>query len=184
MSNLISQFILPSPSLVVSTCPFSTSVSVPALELGSTVLFFYIYALIYDICFSLSDLFHSVWQIQGLSTSLQMTQLFYLKKPDHLFCKISYIFYFVDCMPMVAFKKFKSVLCISCKLIVRAWGLIRFTFDFLVKIPQKYLWVLLIASRWEILSLLSLFVVLRLIRASGILCLHSKSPHQGWWSSG
>ena len=36
---------------------------------------YHIYALIYDICFSLSDLFHSVWQSLDPSTSLQMTQL-------------------------------------------------------------------------------------------------------------
>ena len=35
---------------------------------------FHIYALIYDICFSLCDLLHSVWQSLGPSTSLQMTQ--------------------------------------------------------------------------------------------------------------
>ena len=35
---------------------------------------FHIYALIYDICFSLSDLLHSVWQSLDPSTSLQMTQ--------------------------------------------------------------------------------------------------------------
>ena len=35
---------------------------------------FHVYALIYDTCFSLSDLFHSVWQTLGPSTSLQMTQ--------------------------------------------------------------------------------------------------------------
>ena len=34
---------------------------------------FHIYALIYDICFSPSDLLHSVWQSLGLSVSLQMT---------------------------------------------------------------------------------------------------------------
>ena len=32
------------------------------------------YALTYDICFSLSDLFHSVGQTPGSSTSLQMTR--------------------------------------------------------------------------------------------------------------
>ena len=148
--------------------------SCPGTRFNYTV--FYIYALIYDIYFSLSDLFHSVWQTQVLSTSLQMTQLFQLKKLDHLFCKISYIFDFVDCMPLVVVNKFKSVPCVSCKLIVRAWGLIRFTFGLLVKIPQKYLWVLLIASHWEILSRFSLFVMLRLIKASGIFCLHSKVP--------
>ena len=35
---------------------------------------FHIYVLICDICFSLSDLLHSVWQSLGPSTSLQMTQ--------------------------------------------------------------------------------------------------------------
>ena len=35
---------------------------------------FHIYALIYDICFSLSDLLHSVWHSLDSSTSLQMTQ--------------------------------------------------------------------------------------------------------------
>ena len=35
---------------------------------------FHIYALIYDTCFSLSDLLHSVWQSLDPSTSLQMTQ--------------------------------------------------------------------------------------------------------------
>ena len=35
---------------------------------------FHIYALIYDICFCLSDLLHSIWQSLGPSMSLQMTQ--------------------------------------------------------------------------------------------------------------
>ena len=35
---------------------------------------FHIHALIYDICFSLSDLFHSIWQTLGPFLSLQMTQ--------------------------------------------------------------------------------------------------------------
>ena len=34
---------------------------------------FHTHALIYDICFSLSDLLHSVWQALGSFTSLQMT---------------------------------------------------------------------------------------------------------------
>ena len=51
--------------------------SCPATRFISTIFFlfrFHIYALIYDICFSLSDLLHSVWQYLGPSTSLQMTQ--------------------------------------------------------------------------------------------------------------
>ena len=35
---------------------------------------FHRYALMYSICFSLSDSFHSVWHSLGSSTSLQMTQ--------------------------------------------------------------------------------------------------------------
>ena len=45
---------------------------------------FHIYALIYDICFSLSDLLHSVWQTLCPYTSLQMTQF-------HSFLWLSYI---------------------------------------------------------------------------------------------
>ena len=43
----------------------------------STIFFpfrFHIYVLSYGICFSLSDLLHSVWQTLGPSTSLQITQ--------------------------------------------------------------------------------------------------------------
>ena len=36
---------------------------------------FHIYALIYNICFFLSDLLHSIWRSLGPSMSLQMTQL-------------------------------------------------------------------------------------------------------------
>ena len=38
------------------------------------LLRFHIYVLAYSICFSLSDLLHSVWQTLGPSTSLQITQ--------------------------------------------------------------------------------------------------------------
>ena len=37
---------------------------------------FHIYVLAYSICFSLSDLFHSVWQSLGPSTSLNITQFY------------------------------------------------------------------------------------------------------------
>ena len=61
----------------MSTSPFSMSVSV-FLPCKPVHLYhfsrFHIYVLIYDICFSLSDLLHSVWQTLGPSTSLQMTQ--------------------------------------------------------------------------------------------------------------
>ena len=64
------------PSLV-SIRLFSTSVS-QFLPCKPVHLYhfsrFHVYALIYDIYFSLSDLLHSVWQSLGPSTSLQMTQ--------------------------------------------------------------------------------------------------------------
>ena len=52
-------------------------VSIPALQIGSSVPFsrFHIYVLIYDICFSLSDLLHSIEQVLGSSTSVQLIQI-------------------------------------------------------------------------------------------------------------
>ena len=83
MSIPITQFITPpSPPphrfpCLVSIRLFSTSVShfLPC-KLVHLYHFsrFHIYALIYDICFSLSDLLHSVWQSPDPSKSLQMTQ--------------------------------------------------------------------------------------------------------------
>ena len=82
MSIPISQFITPPPATrhfppLVSIHLFSTSVSL-FLPCKLVHLYhfsrFHIYVLIYDICFSLSDLLHSVWQSLGPSTSLQMTQ--------------------------------------------------------------------------------------------------------------
>ena len=69
--------ICPTLSLpTVSTCPFSTSVSL-FLPYKQVQLYhfsrFHIYALIYDICFFLSDLLYSVTQTLGPLTSLQMT---------------------------------------------------------------------------------------------------------------
>ena len=67
---------LPLPPLV-SIRLFSTSVS-QFLPCKPVHLYhfsrFHIYALVYNSCFSLSDLLHSVWQSLGPSTSLQMTQ--------------------------------------------------------------------------------------------------------------
>ena len=82
MSIPISPFIPPPPPPLhpsypplVSICLFSTSVPL-FLPCKPVHLYhfstFHMYALIYDICFSLSDLFHSVWQSLGPSTSLQM----------------------------------------------------------------------------------------------------------------
>ena len=52
----------PSSPLGVHTCVLYVCVSVYALQIGSSVPFsrFYIYVLIYEIYFSLSDLLHSV----------------------------------------------------------------------------------------------------------------------------
>ena len=83
MSIPISHFIPPPPpspthfSPMVFICLFSTSVSLFLLCKPVHLYHFsrfHIYVLIYDICFSLSDLVHSVWQSLGPSTSLQMTQ--------------------------------------------------------------------------------------------------------------
>ena len=68
---------LPPPSpLGVHTFVLYICVSISALQTSSSVPFsrFHIYALIHDICFSLSDLLHSVWQSLDASMSLQMTQ--------------------------------------------------------------------------------------------------------------
>ena len=63
VSVLLSQFIPSSPSFTVSTSLFSTSafpllpcIQVPRYDFSR----FHIYVLIYNICFSLSDLLHSV----------------------------------------------------------------------------------------------------------------------------
>ena len=59
-SRYMSMLNLPlSSSPAVSTSPFSTSVSIHSLKIDSSVHFsrFHIYALIYDICFSLSTYF-------------------------------------------------------------------------------------------------------------------------------
>ena len=64
-----------------SACPQVHSLrlrlySWPAPRFFRTFFFFrfHIYVLAYSICFSLSDLLHSVWQTLGPSTSLQITQ--------------------------------------------------------------------------------------------------------------
>ena len=76
MSIPISQFITPPPPHfppLVSIRLFSTSVSL-FLPCKPVHLYHFsrlhIYAIIYGICFSLSDLLHSVWQSLGPSTSL------------------------------------------------------------------------------------------------------------------
>ena len=77
MPMLFSQFVPPSPPLAVSASLFSVSlIAALQIRLISTIFLdsTYICALIYEICFSISDLLHSVWQTLGSSTSLQMTQ--------------------------------------------------------------------------------------------------------------
>ena len=77
MSIPISQFIPPPLSPLGVHTNVSTSVS-QFLPCKPVHLYhfstFHIYALIYGICFSLSDLLHSVWWSLDSSTSLQMTQ--------------------------------------------------------------------------------------------------------------
>ena len=80
MSIPVSQFIPPlAPTLLsplgVHTFVLYICVSISALQTGSSIPFFEIaHVLIYDICFSLSDLIHSVWQSLDSSTSQQITQ--------------------------------------------------------------------------------------------------------------
>ena len=82
--SLCSSFTLP-PRFLKSL--FYVYLFIAALQLGSSIpcfcfffllvcLFFrfHIYVLAYGICFSLSDLLHSVWQTLGPSTSVQITQ--------------------------------------------------------------------------------------------------------------
>ena len=84
MSIPISQFITPPPlppplsPLGVHTFVLYICVSISALQTSSSVYHFprfHVSALIYNICFSLSDLLHSIWQSLDPSTSLQMTRL-------------------------------------------------------------------------------------------------------------
>ena len=73
MSKLFSQSVLPSPAhpwppvcslhLNLASCPANRSICTTN-----------IYALIYNISFSLSDLLHIIWQTQSPPMSLQMTQ--------------------------------------------------------------------------------------------------------------
>ena len=71
-----SQLTLPPPCILKSI--LYVCIFIPVLPLGSSEPFFclfvcryHIYVLAYGICFSLSDLLHSVWQSPGPSTSLQ-----------------------------------------------------------------------------------------------------------------
>ena len=69
----------PSPATFPPWCPYVCSLHMClhfCLKLVHLYHFskFHIYALIYDISFSLSDLLHSIWQTLDPPTSLQMTQ--------------------------------------------------------------------------------------------------------------
>ena len=55
---------------------------------------FPIYGLIYDVCFSISDLLHSVWQLLGPSTSVQMTQFCSFLWLSNILLYICTTFYF------------------------------------------------------------------------------------------
>ena len=78
MSMLLSHFVPAYPS--PSWCPQLNSLllnlySCPVPRRFRTFFFrFHIYVSAYSICFSLSDLLHSVWQTLGPSTLLQITQ--------------------------------------------------------------------------------------------------------------
>ena len=85
MSMPLSHFVsaYPSPSQYPQVHFQQVCIFIPILSLGSSdIIFsffffffrFHIQVLAYNICFSLSDLLHSVWQSLGQSTSLQITQ--------------------------------------------------------------------------------------------------------------
>ena len=84
MSMPLSHFFpaYPSPSPCPQVCSLRLHLySCPAPRFFRTIFFFFrfhIYVLAYSICFSLSDLLHSVWQPLGPSTSLQITQVLFL----------------------------------------------------------------------------------------------------------
>ena len=65
-----------SPWLNLTLSLFKVESNNPSLQIDSSVPFFriHIFLLIYNICFSLSDLLHYVWQSLDPSTSLQKTQ--------------------------------------------------------------------------------------------------------------
>ena len=75
VSVLLSQFVPPSPSPAEFTSPSSTSVYLFLPFKCSPVPFFkfHMHALIHYICFSLSDLLHSVSQFLGSSISIKLT---------------------------------------------------------------------------------------------------------------
>ena len=71
---------------------------IPVLPLGSSEPFFFrfrIYMLAYGICFSLSDLLHSVWQTLDPFTSLQITQFRFSKYSIFLasYCSVLNVIY-------------------------------------------------------------------------------------------
>ena len=77
-SVLLSHFVPAYPPSPVLKSMLYICVFIPVLPLCSSEPFFslrfHIYVLAYGICFSLSDLLHSVGQTLGPSTSLQITQ--------------------------------------------------------------------------------------------------------------
>ena len=93
MSILPFQFIPPSPSPSVSTNLFFICLySCPANRFISTIFLDSIYTLMYNICFSLSDILQTVWQTLGSSASLQMTQFYTFF--SYLFIFYSYLFWY------------------------------------------------------------------------------------------
>lgn len=102
-------------------------------------------------------------------------QFLKLKKSDHLPCKflILSVLLIASLWWHLTSLNLFSVFPIN----VYSWGLIRFSFDFLVEILQRYLCVLLIVSHWETLYL---SVIRRLISGvwyfTSACSLHSKFP--------
>ena len=95
MSRLLSPFILLSPSPTVSTSPFSMSASpfLPCREVHQYRFSrLHVYVLIYDICFSLSDLCHShtlFLKATGPWESYDYLKHYILDTNDQLFWKLN-----------------------------------------------------------------------------------------------
>ena len=100
MSMPLSHFVPTYPS--PSPCPQVHSLCLclyycPAPRFFRTIFLsfffgFHIYVLAYGICFSLSDLLHSVWQTLGPSTSLQITQFRFFLSSQYFFHLLALVY--------------------------------------------------------------------------------------------
>ena len=124
MSMLLSHFVPASPNPhPVSLSPFSTPASLcltcPSVHQKHLFFFFrfHIYMLAYGICFSLYDLFHSVWQSLGPSTSLQITQFCFFLWLSNITLYICATFFLIDLYWSIIASQYRVSFCCTTKLI-------------------------------------------------------------------